>query len=82
MCIRDRIDSWWDSAYASADEKEKERIDRSRMQWEAVKLIMHPNQEDGSKFYDKMKKYAVRWNEWRELKDAPDFKLPPTEWLK
>ena len=37
---------------------------------------------DGKKFYDKMKKYSVRWNEWRELKDDPDFSLPPTEWLK
>ena len=52
------------------------------MQWDAIKLFMHPNQEDGSKFYDKMKKYAVKWNEWKELKTAPDFKLPPTEWLK
>lgn len=76
------IDSWWDSAYASADEKEKERIDRSRMQWDAIKLFMYPNEVDGKKFYDKMKKYSVRWNEWRELKDDPDFSLPPTEWLK
>ena len=59
-----------------------ERIDRSRMQWDAINLFMHPNEVDGKKFYDKMKKYSVRWNEWRELKDDPDFSLPPTEWLK
>ena len=52
------------------------------MQWDAIKLFMHPNEVDGKKFYDKMKEYSVRWNEWRELKDGPDFSLPPTEWLK
>lgn len=75
------IDSWWETAYSLANEKEKERLDRSVMQWEIVKLYLHPNEEDGKHFAEKLRKYGVRLRECGEIKPSPDFSLPPSEWV-
>lgn len=76
------IDSWWDDALAQANEAEKVRIDRSIMQWEAVKLYLHTNAEDGKKFFDKIHKYGVRLRECGELSPEPDLSTPPCDWIK
>jgi hypothetical protein len=79
------IDGWWASAYDKADDEQKTRVDRSSMQWDAVKLYLHPNEEDGRRFYEKMKKYSVNWNEWNPLskmKADIDFATTPNEWIK
>jgi len=74
------IDGWWDNAEALAGDR-LEYVKRSRMQWRYIKLMLHPDAEEGKKFLDDVQKYNIKWNEWKTLPENPDFSKKPVEWL-
>jgi len=57
-----------------------EYVQRSRLQWRYIRLILHPDAEEAAKLRHDVERQEIRWREWRELTDDSDFSLPPYLW--
>ena len=56
------IDFWWDAAEAAAGDR-LEYVQRSRLQWRYIQLLLHPNDEACAQFVADVKGYGIRWAE-------------------
>jgi len=75
------LDMWWDKAEAMAGDC-LENVQRSRMQWRYMKLMLHPDMVEGKKFYDDLIKWNIRWKEDYEVPNDPyDYGDPPYDWM-
>lgn len=75
------IDGWWDMAEELAGDR-LSYVQRSRMQWRYVKLMLHPDAAEGKKFLEDVEKFNIRWNEWNPFPSAPDLTKTPDRWLE
>ncbi len=79
----EEIESWWNDAEQAAENMHVlQRIRKSRLQWTYVKLMLKPDAAEGHTFFDTVNALGIRWNEWYNFKSAPDFSLPPNEWVR
>ncbi len=79
--MRDVIDRLWEDAEEKAEGQCKEEVHRSRLQWRYLKLMLQPNLEEGTKFFEEAKGYKIRFNEWLPEPKDPDLSLTPDEWI-
>ncbi len=76
------IDSWWDAAEEMAGDR-LESVCRSRIQWQFLKLELHPDAEKGRALSELCQRLDIKWNEWLPVDNATaDFSQPPSRWVK
>ena len=76
----DAIEGWWDEAEKAAGTN-RARVQKSRLQWTYIKLMLNPDEKTARPFYHTVNALGIRWNEWHgPFTDDPDFTKPPVEW--
>ena len=78
--MEDTFDAWWDKAEALAGDR-LEAVKRSRLQWRYIKLMLHPNEEEGKALRADVEARHIRWNEWHELPADLDHSKSPDTWI-
>jgi hypothetical protein len=63
LAMEDTIDGWWDKAEELAGDR-AEFVRRSRLQWRYIKLMLHPDPEEGKRFMETLEKEKVQMTEW------------------
>ena len=56
------IQAWWDNAEALAGDR-LEYVQRSRLQWRYIQLLLHPDDDACAQFVADVKAYGIRWAE-------------------
>nr|MBQ4319729.1 DUF4838 domain-containing protein [Clostridia bacterium] len=59
--MEDTIDMWWNKAEAMAGDR-IEYVRRSRFQWRYIKLMLHPDADEGRRFRADVEAADVLWN--------------------
>ena len=62
LAMEETIDSWWDEAEALAGDR-LEYVQRSRIQWEYIKLMLHPDVEGAEQLRQYLEKENIAWSE-------------------
>ena len=76
------FDELWQKAEELADEDHKENVRRSALQWQYLKLMLHPSLEGSKKLLHDVKSRNILWLERKyEVEDATDLSLPPDHWF-
>ena len=79
----DVFDLWWDRAEAEAGDR-LAYVQRSRMQWRYIKLMLHSNREEGEAFYQDAVAYQLHWREWyytSNVDPQTDLSMSPIHWI-
>jgi hypothetical protein len=63
LAMEDTFDGWWDKAEAMAGDR-LEYVRRSRLQWDYIRLMLHPDLEKGEAFRLRAADAKARWDEW------------------
>ncbi len=61
--MEETFDAWWDKAEELAGDR-AEFVRRSRLQWRYIKLMLHPDPEEGKRFMETLEKEKVQMTEW------------------
>ena len=79
--MEETIELWWNKAEELAGDR-LAAVQRSRLQWRYIQLMLHPNEEAAKVFVADVKAAGVYWNEWRttELPEGANLTLPPDHW--
>ncbi len=80
LAMEDSYESWWDQAEALAGDR-LPYVQRSRLQWRYIRLLLHPNEEEARAFIADVKAAGIRWNETSTLSDESNLSLPPDQWI-
>ena len=76
------FDELWAKAEELADEDRKENVRRSALQWQYLKLMLHPSLEGSKKLLHDVKSRDILWLERKyEVEDATDLTLSPDHWF-
>ena len=76
------FDEIWQKAEELADEDRKENVRRSALQWQYLKLMLHPSLEGSKKLVHDVKSRNILWLERKyEVEDATDLSLSPDHWF-
>lgn len=76
----DEIEGWWNAAEENAGVN-RARVQKSRLQWTYIKLMLNPDEKTAPCFFHTVNALGIRWNEWHApFTDDPDFTKPPIEW--
>ena len=62
LAMEETIDSWWDAAEELAGGR-LEYVQRSRTQWEYIKLMLHPDAEKAEQLRQYLEKEKITWSE-------------------
>ena len=55
-------------------------VQRSRFQWRYIRLMLHPDAEEGRRLREDVEAAEVLWNEWRKLPETVDYSKSPDKW--
>jgi hypothetical protein len=82
LAMEDTFESWW----AKAEELAGDRVayvQRSRLQWRYIKLMLHPDEAEAQKLIADVKAMGVGWTEssGTDLPADADFSKGPDEWF-
>jgi hypothetical protein len=77
--LEDTIEQWWNKAEEMAGDR-LEYVQRSRLQWRYVQLMLHPDADEAQNLLRDLDTYGIRWNEWNRVSPDSDFSLPPYRW--
>lgn len=73
------IGSWWDEAERLAGDR-LEAVKRSRLQWECIRLCLHPDEDGAKAFLFNIKKNRIMWREWNAEPQKYDLAGSPAYW--
>ena len=79
--MEDTIENWWNKAEALAGNR-LEFVKRSRLQWEYVRLMLHPNEKDGEKLLEAIENNNIQWDEGRHKADRAKLGMTPNTWVR
>ena len=79
--MEETLDAWWNKAEELAGDR-LAFVQRSRLQWRYIQLMLHPNEEIAKVFVADVEAAGVYWNEWRttKLPEKANLALPPDHW--
>lgn len=80
--MEDTFEEWWSKAEEMAGRRVA-YVQRSRLQWRYIKLMLHPDRQEAKEFISDVERSGIYWGEG-SLKDLPkgaDLSKPPTEWF-
>ena len=76
------FDEIWQKAEELADEDRKENVRRSALQWQYLKLMLHPSLEGSKKLLHDVKSRNILWLERKyEVEEETDLTLSPDHWF-
>jgi len=78
--MEDTIELWWNRAEEMAGDR-LEYVKRSRFQWRYIRLMLHPNADEGKKFREDVESAGVRWREGGEVRADADMSESPDKWI-
>jgi len=81
--LADSIDSWWDKAEELAGDR-LEYVQRSRLQWRYLKLMLRPNEEEAKTFIADIAAAGIHWKEWRytsAIGEGSNLSKSPDKWI-
>ncbi len=73
------IENWWNKAEELAGDR-MEAVKRSRFQWRYIRLMLHPDVDEGKSLREDVDAAGVLWNEWRKLPEVVDYTKTPDRW--
>ncbi len=79
--MEETIELWWNKAEELAGDR-LDAVKRSRFQWRYIRLMLHPDAEEGKRFREEVDAAEVKWNEWRKLPDTVDYSRTPDKWFE
>ena len=80
LAMEETIEAWWNKAEEMAGDR-LEYVQRSRLQWRYIRLMLHPDAEEAAKLVRDVERQEIRWWEGRQWTDeSSDFSLPPYQW--
>ena len=80
--VEDNLNEWWDKAEELAGDR-VEYVQRSRLQWRYIRLMIHPDKETAAKFIADVKAAGVTWGDGT-TSDVParaDLNIGPEYWF-
>ena len=79
--LAEALESWWNKAEAMAGDR-LAFVQRSRLQWRYIQLMLHPDEEVAKQFVADVQAAGVYWNEWRteELPEGANLSKTPDRW--
>ena len=83
VALADSIDCWWDKAEELADDR-LPYVQRSRLQWRYLKLMLQPNEEEAEQFIEDIAAAGIHWREWRytsAIGEGSDLSRSPDKWI-
>ena len=80
--MEDSFEHWWDKAEELAGER-LEYVQRSRLQWRYIRLMLHPDQEEALTFISDVTAAGIAWGEGnlQTLPADADLSKPPHQWF-
>jgi len=78
--MEETIELWWNKAEELAGDR-LAYVKRSRLQWRYIRLMLHPDAEEGKKLRADVDAAGVMWNEWRKLPEEVDYSKTPDQWF-
>ena len=69
------FNSLWDKAEAIADDR-LEYVQRSRLQWRCIQILIHPDDEAALAFAKDVEAYGIRWAEGNN-NNKPVYQMDP-----
>lgn len=78
--MEETLDSLWDKAEAMAGDRVR-YVKLSRLQWRYMKLMLHPDQEEGGRFLYEVNTCGIKWKEGQGSLPCPDTATTPDQWL-
>ena len=77
--MEETIEMWWNKAEEMAGDR-LAYVQRSRFQWRYIRLMLHPDAEEGRRLREDVEAAEVLWNEWRKLPETVDYSKSPDKW--
>ena len=62
LAYEEQIEAWWNNAEALAGDR-LEYVQRSRLQWRYIQLLLHPDDDACAQFVEDVLAYGIRWAE-------------------
>lgn len=80
--MEDAFESWWTKAEELAGDR-LPYVQRSRLQWRYIKLMLHPNEEEAKQFVADVTAAGIAWGEGdlQKLPSDADLSKPPHQWF-
>ena len=80
--MEDTFENFWNKAEELAGDR-LEYVQRSRLQWRYIKLMLHPDEAEARKFVTDVKRAGVHWMEGNgtNLPENTDYAKPPHKWF-
>ena len=69
------IEAWWNEAEALAGDR-LEYVQRSRLQWRYIQLLLHPDREACDQFIQDVNNYGIKWAESDKNNFPLDYMFP------
>ncbi len=70
-----QIEAWWNTAEERAGDR-LEYVQRSRLQWRYIQLLLHPDAEACQQFIEDVQGYGIKWAESSNNNKTPDKMFP------
>lgn len=80
--MEDSFEDWWNKAEELAGDR-LTYVQRSRLQWRYIKLMLHPNEAEAQRFIADVTAAGIAWGEG-DLQTLPkdaDLSKPPHQWF-
>ena len=78
--MEETFELWWNRTEEMAGDR-LEYVKRSRLQWRYIRLMLHPNADEGKKFREDVESAGVRWREGGEVRADADMSESPDKWI-
>ena len=77
--MEETFDRWWDEAEQLAGDR-LDAVRRSRLQWQTIKLMLHPDAEKAKELLAELESREIMWREGNALPKDPDLSVSPANW--
>ena len=80
--VEDNLNEWWDKAEEQAGSR-LEYVQRSRLQWRYIQLMLHPDKDAALAFIEDVKAAGVTWGDGTtgDVPPRADLTLGPEYWF-
>ena len=75
LAYEDQIEAWWNTAEELAGDR-LEYVQRSRLQWRYIQLLLHPDREACDQFIQDVNNYGIKWAESEKNNFPLDYMFP------
>ncbi len=77
--MEETFNAWWDEAARLAGDR-RAAVERSRLQWECIRLCLHPDADRAAAFLAALKENDIMWREWNAVPTKCELSASPAAW--